>query len=123
MPESREAVAGRGVHPLDRSQLKEVIEEALREQKGLIKEALREEFEMIGLDANASESRAEIRKDMEKLRLLREKWPEFEKNMDVATTLRSVWNRAAAAIGNTILYALAAALLAVIGWFIKLKAT
>ena len=112
MPNSHVEAEGRGVHPLDRGQLKEVV-----------KEALREEFEMIGLDAGASESRAEIRKDMEKLRQLREKWPEFEKNMEVVNVLRASWNRAAAAIGNTVLYAMMAALIALVGWYVKMKAT
>lgn len=42
--------------------------------KALVKEAIREEFEIIGIDASDAGTRAEVRKDMEALRQLRVAW-------------------------------------------------
>lgn len=69
------------------------------ELKTIFKEAIREEFELVGIDASDAATRAEVRKDMETMHKMRE-----------------VWDGAARKIGNTILalvFAGAVALVAV----------
>ncbi|MCW2317959.1 hypothetical protein M2322_003524 [Rhodoblastus acidophilus] len=72
--------------------------------KELIKEAMREEFELIGIDATNPAARVEIRKDMETLR-----------------NLRTRWDRAAAQVGNFVLWLIFAGALALLGFGAKAK--
>ena len=83
-------------HMLDRDELKALMQEALRE---VIPDAMRKEFELVGLDATAPETRAEIRKDMEMIR-----------------KLRTGWESAATKIGGAILMAAFAGVLALIAF-------
>ena len=53
---------------IDRGDLKNLIKEALRDA---LPDALRKEFELVGIDATDSEKRAQIRKDMELMRKFR----------------------------------------------------
>ena len=83
-------------HMPDREELKLLMQEALRE---VIPDALRKEFELVGLDATDQQTRTEIRKDMEMIR-----------------KLRTGWDYAATKIGSVILMAAFAGVLALIAF-------
>lgn len=73
--------------------------------KALVKEAIREEFELVGIDASDAATRAEVRKDMETVRRMRE-----------------VWDGAARKIGNTVLTLMLAGAVALVALGVSIQA-
>ena len=75
------------------------------EFKAVVREAIREEFELIGIDSSDATARSEVRKDMETVRRMRE-----------------VWDGAARKIGNTVLALMFAGAVALVALGVSIQA-